>query len=155
MALVIAPESELGKELARWETPKIAGGMKCNGFEPYPKMVYRALPNPRRNGKIVVVEPLPLRSECQSDAEYQVRLSEADAFNKSTYRTAADESEHRRLLSDGWADSPDLALEVHEAKEQEIGVIAAEAAYAATKMSPKAQAERAKREQATDRHLTD
>lgn len=44
MGLVIAPESELGKELARWERPY--------RFEKFPQMVYRAI---RHEGISVVI----------------------------------------------------------------------------------------------------
>jgi hypothetical protein len=58
-------------------------------------------------------------------------------------------------VGQGWCDSPDVAEQRVRSDEDTISEAAAESAAAATKMSKKARRERAARDKATHRQLTD
>ena len=55
MPIIVTPDSDLGKEQARWNRPRNqtdefgVPGMNAVGYEPYPCMVYKAATLP--NGK--------------------------------------------------------------------------------------------------------
>jgi hypothetical protein len=149
--VLITPESELGKELARWDTPKRLGGMKCNGYEPFPKMVYKALK--KDTGKVVCMEPEPSPIGFLTDAEYLRACSQAAAITAQCTRIVHDDDQFRQAKNEGWRESPADALEAFEALEQAVARAAAEANHAAQRMTPKAQAERKAREAATDKHI--
>lgn len=134
MGIVLNPDSDLAKELARWEKPY--------HFEPFPQMVYKAWP--RENGRVECGDPL-------------VAVGDATAmsFTARCQRTVKSAQELRQALNEGWRETPDDALAYYEAQQREIATAAAEVHHAATKMSSKAQAEHKKRDQATDKHLTE
>jgi len=132
MPLVITPDSALGRELDKWDTPRREGGMHVDGYEPYPKMLYQARQLP--NGKVVCFE--------ESDPRQGTKVVHSEA-------------EERIALGQGWCHSPQEALDAFEAEQIAIGDASAEAAAAVRTMTPKAQRERAAREAKTARHVTD
>jgi hypothetical protein len=133
MGLVINPESEYAKELARWNTPKRDGGFGPDGYEPYPRMVYQAI---ARNGKAEVGDP--------ADEQFSARCQ----------LIVRSEAEYDRARAQGWRATPTEALAHAEALQIAIATAAAEASFAAQRMTPKAQAERAALEAKTDKHVT-
>jgi hypothetical protein len=143
MGLVISPDSELGKELAKWNKPY--------RFEPYPKMLYKA--QVRSNGQAAVMAPpVPLYGWPQPQ-DYERALLEAEAFTRSCLLTVRDEAEERRAVSDGWRTTAEDALKAHEAREWQIAQAAAERHYTEARMSPQAQAEAARVDDATALHV--
>jgi hypothetical protein len=147
MPIVRTGESAYDKELELWNTPKRNGGYAPDGYEPYPKMLYKA--HRRENGKVMCMD---------LDAIYAVdpaKQALADAFNRTCQRTVNSDGEHLRAKADGWCDSPDAALAVHEQLQQDIATAAAEANHSVRSMSEKARAEFAAADADTEHPLTD
>ena len=132
MGVLLNPDSELAKELTKWDKPYV--------YEPFPQMVYKAWP--RENGRVECGDPL-------------VAVGDAAAmtFAQRCQRVVHSADERRRAHAEGWRDTPAEALDAYEDQQQAIATAAAEVHAAVTKMSPKAQAEHKKRDQATDTHL--
>jgi hypothetical protein len=151
--MYISPESELGKELSKWDTPKRLGGMGPNGYEPYPRMLYKAFQ--RDNGKVLCMEPPPSPYLFSTAEAHERACMLAEGFTKQCQRTVESELEEERAKAEGWRNSPQDALEHYEALQRAIGDAAAEANFAAQRMTPKAQAERKAREAATDKHVSE
>jgi hypothetical protein len=126
MALVITPESELGKELAKWNKPY--------RFEPFPQMLYRA--SKRADGVVSLFD---------SEGQYA----------RSCYIEARSEAERQQYLEAGWRPSPEEALEAFEAKEKAIADAAAHRAYEDRNMSEAAQAEVKAAEAETAEHVAE
>src|SRR5687768_874115 len=120
-------------EMHKWDTPKRLGGYRCDGYEPFPKMVYKA--HRRENGKVMCMDMDALYA---SDMNIVAR---AEAFNASCMRTVNSQGELDRARNEGWCDSPTAALEIHEKHQQAIATAAAEAAYSVQRMSEQARAE--------------
>jgi hypothetical protein len=132
MPLVRTGETAWEKEEQRWNDPKRIGGMNADGFEPFPKMLYKAA---LLNGKAVLTDPFN------------------EGFAARCQRIVHSEDEERAAKAQGWVEGPNAALEAFEAEQRKIADAAAEANWQAKRMSPKAQAERASREAATDQHV--
>ncbi len=129
MGVIIAEDSELAKELAKWNKPYV--------HQPFPRMVYMAFP--RENGKV----------EC-GDAAVAWGDPVAEAFTRRCQREVRDERDLAAAKGQGWIEGgPDKAIQAYERRQQEIATAAAEANYAAQRMTPKAQAERKARDAAT------
>jgi hypothetical protein len=147
------------RELAKWDTPKnqrvrdaegnetAEMGMGAVGFEPFPRMVYKA--HRRENGKVMCYD---------LDAIYAVDVKTqalADAFNRSCEKTVHSQSEYERARDEGWADTPAAALAHYEALQQDIATAAAEAAYSVRRMSEQARTEFAQADAQTEHPVTD
>jgi hypothetical protein len=132
MPLVRTGETAWEKEEQRWNDPKRLGGMNADGYEPYPRMLYKAT---LLNGRAVVSDP------------------DNEAFAARCQKIVFSEEEERLAQGQGWCAGPREALEAFEAEQRKVADAAAEANWQAKRMSPKAQAERAAREAATDQHL--
>ena len=143
MPIVISPDSELGKELEKWNTPKQQGGMRCNGFEPYPAMVYRADRYPG-TGKVLVLHPLAGTGDAV-----------ADAFSLRNYRTVLTPEAHDQANRDGWSDSPLEAVAAFEKAATAEADAAANAAYHAQRMTEKARTEFDAAQDAAEFHAPD
>ena len=135
------------KEEKKWDTPKREGGMRCDGYEPYPRMLYRAMENPI-SGKTEV----NLTKDVLSGDRTVVLLS-AEQFNASCQTIVNDEREYQRAKADGWRDSPKEAIEYHNGTETEKLVASAVRAHEDRNMSEAAKAEAAKYEAATPDHV--
>lgn len=120
--------SEMQKELKRWELPKNRGGYGPNGFEAYPRMLYRAIVE---QGKIIIDDQILCRIIAKS------------------------ESEERLLEGQGWCHSPTEATAQAEREQESIGQEAAERAARDATMSPKAQQEAADYEGTTAQHVAE
>ncbi len=136
MPVQIAPESELGIELGKWER------RSTYVHKSLPAMLYKAFPHPGHGGKVMCGDP-----------GVAVGEAEAEAFTRRCQLTVQSDAELERALADGWRKTPDQALAYYEGLQQAIATAAAEANFHATSMTPKAQAERSAREKATHRQV--
>ena len=125
MGVVILPESDLGRELAKWNKPYV--------FVPYPKMLYRARRRP--DGVVSVGEG--------DDRILGGQPGIAESFTNGCQKIVRDEAEERAAISDGWANTQQQALERFESKEKAVADVAAHRSYEDRNMSEKAQAEAA------------
>lgn len=141
------PTTAYEKELARWDTPKRDGGMRPDGYEPFPKMVYKA--HQMENGKVSCYDMAALYA---SDMNVVAR---ADAFNRKCELTVHSPHELEKALAEGWRSSPKEALDYYESLQQDIAKAAAEAAYSVQRMSEKARREYQAADEATEHPVTD
>lgn len=151
MPIVHTGETEYDKELKKWNTPKRLGGYGPDGYERFPQMLYKAFV--RENGKVQCMEAPPQISHFREMSEYLRAEALATAFTNQCQCTVRSEGEYDRARKDGWRDTAKEALDYYEHLQQDIATAAAEANFAVTKMTPKAQAERAKKEAATDKQI--
>lgn len=160
MPIVHNPAGEYAKELRKWEQHHTQFAITEDGeskpgrpyaYRPYPKMLYRA--QVHRNGQALVEAPQVSPFGWRDAAEHAQAELAATAFTEGCRMTVGSEDEHRRARDNGWRDSPSEALAFHEGLQRDIANAAAEANHAAQRMTPTAQAERKKRESATDKHV--
>jgi hypothetical protein len=142
VAVVISQDSELGKELARWNAPKREGGMNANGFEPYPAMLFRAARH--STGKVMCGHP----GAATGDAE-------AMAFTNQCQFIVQDAEEHAKMRRAGWHESPQGALDAFEQDERVTADAAAEEQFRVKRMSDTAQREFDAAQDASDFHDPD
>lgn len=145
MAVVVTPESELGKELAKWEQHRTSyvGPDQQPGnpyqYRPYPKMLYKA--QKTAQGKVLCLPPMPNVNAFTSQAEYLRAMAEAEALQQACVRVVESDTQERLAKGQGWSASPEEALAQFEQEEQALGNAAAEAAFAAQRMPEKARRE--------------
>lgn len=128
MGVVHNPESEYMKEMKKWDTPKRLGGMAPDGFEAFPKMVFKAFRD--ENGKARCGHPLAATGD-----------AEAMSFTNKCQMTVNNADEYNRAMNAGWSDGPDEALEALEAQQQDIARAVAEGKHGARRMTEKAERE--------------
>ena len=128
MGVVHNPDGEYAREMQRWNTPKRLGGYGPDGYEPFPKMLYKA--DRWENGKAMVGHPGAATGE-----------PVATAFSTRCQHVVADADAYLTARNAGWCDSPDEALTVFENEQREVARAAAEAQHGARRMSDRAQAE--------------
>lgn len=135
------------KERKKWDTPKRLGGMRCDGYEAYPRMLYRAQPNPLSG----VYEVGATRDVLSKDKT--VVIFNAEEFSRTCQHIVNNESEHARAREQGWRDTPQEAIAYHNGSETEALVEAAKRAYADRNMGEKAKAEADAYEASTDKQV--
>ena len=135
MPVVVSPDSELGKELAKWNRPYV--------YRPFPKMLYMARKRP--DGIVSIQET--------DDRIFGTTPGAADAFTATCQKIVKDESEMQRALEAGWRESQAEALEHHEKREQYKGNVAAHRLYEDRNMSEAARAEAAAVDASTEEHV--
>jgi hypothetical protein len=118
-----APETEMGKELARWNKPY--------RFEMFPKMVYRAKRMP--NGKY--------SAGIGDDSELGGKPGAAEQFSSACQQIVKDEFEYTRAKENGWRDSQGEAVEYAEQREDKLAKEAAHRAHDDRNMGEKAKEE--------------
>lgn len=96
MAILVSPDSAEGIERLKWETPKSQGGMRCNGYEEYPKAMHKA--GRPTHGNVMLTESVTAHS---ADQEAVLRgqgwhASPLDAINA----VHQDHVEHSRLAAE-------------------------------------------------------
>lgn len=123
MGVVHSPESEYTREMERWNTPKRFGGHGPNGYEPFPKMLYRAMENPLRNGKVMCGDP-----------GVAVGDDKAESFTRGCQLIVQNEDERDRALKAGWCTSPDAAIAAFNRQYETVATAAAEEAYRVNRM---------------------
>lgn len=157
MGIVISDESEYGKELKKWDTPKRQGGMNANGYEEYPRMLFQA--RDEGNGKAEVHRMPPPRwafpAGVTGDAEWNQACLQAEDFTKRCQVIVRSDMEKANYLSRGWALTQDDALAVYEQQQETLAIAAAERLYSDQRLSTKARREADAVDRATDKHLGD
>lgn len=141
MGIVRTGESTYDKEVAKWDLPRSLGGMRPDGYEPFPKMVYRA--QQADNGKWTC--SLQVFSEDDRPA--------AEAWLRRCQKLVRSDAEYREALNDGWRDSEPDAIRHADDVQRKIADAAAERHFHDARMSEKAQREAAAADAASDTHL--
>jgi hypothetical protein len=134
MGVVITPESELGKEMAKWERPE-RGGTRPYVYVPFPRMLYKARKRP--DGRVMCMDPAD------------------ESFSAQCWFVVQNELELEKAHREGWRDSPKEALDYFEGLERDIARAAAERAYSDQRLTEKARAEAAAAEAETPEHVPD
>ena len=129
-----SPDSHYMKEMKKWDTPKRQGGNRCDGYERYPAMLYRAR-KPEGGGPYIVIDP---RDE---------------KWSAGNTVTVGNEREEQAKLSEGWRKSPEEAIEYAKGLDKDIANAAAERHFSDRKMSEAAQREAAEADAETAEHL--
>jgi len=137
MPILITPESELGKEMAKWNKPY--------KYEPFPKMLYKAQRLP--NGHVSVAET--------DDGIFGGQPGSAETFSTTCQMTVQDETELTRAIEMGWRDNPNGAMEFFEEKEKALAASAAHRAYEDRNMGEKATAEASAADAETAVHVAE
>ena len=160
MGVVINPDSDLGRELQRWNQfpmHKPDGEILPAGnpyvFRPYPKMLYKAHPDRSGKARCMMAEPDPLYFATQP--EYDRAVRDTIQFNARCTRKVHDEADERLAKGQGWTETPNQALAVYEREQQAIGNAAAERAYSDQRMSARARAEAEQADAATHEHVAE
>lgn len=171
MGVVVSRESALGKELARWDTPRnkpvvdsegepmrdvngaLIMGMNCVGIEPYPRMLYRA--NRLPNGKPSAGEVPPHPAYCVDDKDFERKTAFVESFNRQCQRIVHSEEQERMARGQGWSLTQGDALDLYEKQQQELAHAAAQAEFYAKRMSDKAQAEWNAAQDDSSQHIVD
>lgn len=138
MPMEWSEESGYIKELRKWEQ---------RGYDPakhpFPRMLYKAQQNPISNKYEVL-----LKADVIS-ADRTVVLLDKEQFNASCQLTVNDEAEFRRARDNGWRETPQEAIDHHEALQNAIAEAAAHRAYEDRNMGEKAKDHIAKVEEKT------
>lgn len=162
MPIVHNPASNYSKEMWKWDhtvrethpDDESIRGMRPAERQQYPLMLYRATKN--QNGQHVCMQPTPSPYLFPDAAAYERACQAAEYFTRQCQRVVGNESEERDAKRDGWRDSPKEALAYFESLEVDMANAAAEAQYAAQRMSGKARAELEQAEEAAGQeHATD
>jgi hypothetical protein len=119
----ISPQSELGKELAKWNKPY--------KYEEFPRMLYRA----RRRPDGVV------RSDEVDDKFFGDKLGAAELWSKGNQVIVKNEDEYLKAKGQGWSDSPADAIELFKHEQDEVATQAAHRAHDDRNMGEQAKAE--------------
>ena len=135
MPVVVNPDSEYGKELAKWNVKR--------PFAAFPKMLYRAQKRP--DGIVSVQET--------DDRLFGGNPGAAEAWTATCQKTVKDEYEMQKAMEGGWRKSHAEALEHFEKREQYKGNVAAHRAYEDRNMSEAAKSEAAAVEASTEEHV--
>lgn len=135
MAMVITPESEYGKELAKWNVKR--------PFTAFPRMLYMARRRP---------DGVPSTGEVD-DKIFGNQPGAAETWSNGCYLVVEDEDQMREAMSRGWRQTPAEAMARFNEKEQALANLAAVRAYEDRNMSDAAKAEAAKLEASTEEHL--
>ena len=156
MGVMLNPESSQARELDRWNRPKNTRddkgvpGMNVTGFEPFPKMLYKAAKLP--SGTVRCMEPPPDPRHFADVKVYEREAILAENFNRQCWKVVHSEGEQQQAFAEGWRATPAEALALHERWEEAIADAAAERAYRDRQMSESAQAEAAAHDGATGTH---
>ena len=137
MAIVITPESELGKEMAKWNVKR--------PFAPFPRMLYRARRRP--DGVVSVGE--------SSDAVFGGNPGSAESWTNGCQLTVNDDVELSRAAEQGWRATPAEALAHFESRERGKAEVAALRNFEDRNMSDAAKAEIAAAEAASPEHVAE
>jgi hypothetical protein len=123
MPVVHSPESEYSKEMEKWNTPRRLGGMRPDGFEQFPSMVYRALEAEHRGGKVLCGDPLVAIGD-----------PTAETFTRQCQLTVNNQEELDRAMKAGWCGNPSEAVEIYKRNQENVARAAAEEAFRVNRM---------------------
>ena len=142
MPVVINPESEYGKELAKWNAKR--------PYSAFPRMLYMARKRP--DGVVSVCETDDTLFAGRNNV---VNPGAAEAFNGTCQKTVGNEAEQSIALEQGWRPTPKDALDRFEAKERSVGDAAAHRAFEDRNMSDAAKAEAKAVDASTPDHVAE
>ena len=146
----ISTATEMGKELASWETKNRIPGWRPENYQ-YPKMLYRARKRP--DGRVVCIEPNHVDSALLNPEQNQRMAAQVERENASAMIEAKNEEHERVLMGQGWCLSVKAALEAQEKWERMMGDEAARLAHADRNLSEGAKAEKEAFEASTPEHV--
>lgn len=112
MGMVITPESEYGKELAKWNKPYV--------YERYPAMLYKAI---------------------RMDDDGQIVVRGTEKINRQCQLVVHNEAEQSKAMEAGWRTNPVEAVEYLKSRDKQISTAAAHRNYEDRNMSEAARAE--------------
>lgn len=142
-------ESNMAKELKKWNTPKRQGGMNCDGYEEYPRMMFKAQPDPTSNSGT-------LKTRLEGDVFHangrDVRIY-AEEFARRCQQVVNDEREFNKLYRLGWRKTEAEAMEYVRGLEEDVAVAAAHRNYEDRNKSELAQREIEAAEAATHKNF--
>lgn len=155
--MVISPHSEYAKEMKKWNTPKRQGGYGPDGYEEYPRMLYKA--RDEGNGKAEVHRMPPARWAFprgpEGDHEWNQACLTTEEFTKRCQTIVHSDDEKANMLSRGWCLTSDEALAAYEREQQAIGDAAAERLFRDQGMTANAKREAEAVDRATHAHVGD
>lgn len=137
MAMIISPDSEYGKEHAKWNKPYV--------FAMFPKMLYKAQRRP--DGTPSVGEGL--------DSLCGGAPGAAEAFNRSTQKEVSSEAEMSLELERGWRETPQEALAFFASREESRSTEAAHRHHDDRNMGELAKKEAAAADAETSEHVAE
>jgi hypothetical protein len=140
-------ESSYKKEMKRWDRKKREGGMNADGFEPFPRMLYKAQRHPLSNKYEVAVDRDVI------SADKTLVIFDHEQFNTSCQLIVNDQREYDQAKAEGWRDSQKEAMAYREGLEQDMARAAAERNWEDRNMSEAAKAESAAYESTTAEHV--
>lgn len=149
MPAIWAEESFYAKEMKRWDAPKREGGMNRNGYEPFPRMLYKPQPHPM-SGKYEVA----IAEDIISLDKTRVIL-DSQAFNASCQMIVGNEEEFDRAKRNGWRETQTEAMEHHEGELSRLATEAAHRNHDDRNMSEPAKAEAQLVEDSTASHVAE
>ena len=114
-------ESNMAKELKKWDLPKRQGGYNADGYEEYPRMLYKAQPDPTTNSKTLVVR---LLEDVYHANGRDIRLY-ADQFNARCQMIVKSDHELDQAYKAGWRKSEKEAMEYVRGLENAVAEAAA------------------------------
>ena len=138
MAMVISPDSEKGKELAKWEQPNYRPHE-----HPFPKMLYQARRRP---------DGVPSVGE-GDDRQCGGQPGSAETFNRTTQKIVGSDAEMSLELERGWRLTPQDALAFFEERAKALSTEAAHRHHDDRGMSELAKKEAAAADDETPEHM--
>jgi len=137
MAMIISPDSETGKEMAKWNKPYV--------YVAFPKMLYQA--QRRADGVHSVGEGEDRHCGGQPGA--------AETFNRTTQKIVGSEAEMSIACERGWRPTPQEALAFFEERAKALSTEAAHRAHDDRNMGELAKKEAVAAEAETPEHLAE
>lgn len=156
--IVWNPASPYVKEMRKWEMNPSEWTVKSKPGNPYvyhefPKMLYK--PQRLPTGRFACMMETPDPYAFARPDEFNRAVVMKESFDRTCQRIVRDESQERLAAGQGWRDTVAKAMELHEQNEQAIGNAAAEAAFAAARMSERAREEFKAAGESTHQHVAD
>jgi len=133
------PESKYAIEMEKWEKPY--------RFQPFPKMLYRAVKHPRTSQYCVGI------GDDIKDMDGKTVLISAVGFNQQCQTIVESDREQQSQMEAGWRETPKEALAFAESRERSIGEQTAMRHYDDKRMSDAAKDEAAAVDASTDEHV--
>lgn len=147
LASSIVRGTKFAKELAKWDKPKSQGGYRCDGFEEFPKMLYKAQ---KVNGKNVCLDVEPLPDQFPTDDQWRRATESITRRNRENTCIVGSPEEEERRKRDGWRNTPQDAVGFLNGLDDDVAKAAAHRAYEDRNMSEPAKREIAAAEEAAD-----
>lgn len=163
LPIIVTPESRYGQELARFEQHHgpytseneydVNGNkMATKGpgnpykFRPFPTMLYRA--SQRADGRVVCLEGMPHPHDFETMEAHDRACQAVTTQNERCQLVVNDESERAKAFEAGWRESPVVALEFAQSRQDKLFEAAAHRAHEDRNMSDLAKAESTAAEEA-------